>query len=250
MDCIDLNCDMGEGLTTDALIMPFISSANIACGFHAGDEDSMKRTVELALQQHVAIGAHPGFEDKQNVGRTEMQLPLQQVYELVSHQIEKLQKVCASFHTYLHHVKPHGALYNMATKDTALANIIAKAVNDIDSRLIVYGLSGSFLLSESSLIHLNTASEVFADRHYEEDGSLVSRNQSNAVIENEEQSIQQVLQMIRHQSVISSSGQRIPIVAETICLHGDGKQAVQLAQKINQSLQQNGITIQSIEPID
>lgn len=246
MDWIDLNCDMGEGLDNDELIMPFISSANIACGAHAGNEDTMKRTVDLALQHRVAIGAHPGFEDKQNFGRTEMQLPLQQVYDLVTNQIEKLQKVCTSFHTHLHHIKPHGALYNMAATDAALANIIAKAIKDLNPGLIVYGLSGSYLVSESSLVHLTTANEIFADRTYQEDGSLVSRKQPNALIENEELSIQQVLQMIWDQSVISISGKLIPIVAETICLHGDSKNAVQLAKKINQTLQQNGITIKPI----
>lgn len=243
MDWIDLNCDMGEGQLADELMMPFISSANIACGAHAGNEDTMKRSVELALQHRVAIGAHPGFEDKQNFGRTEIQLSLQEVYELVTHQIERLQNICVSFHAQLHHVKPHGALYNMAAKDAALANIIAKAVKDINPDLIVYGLSGSFLIREPTLLNLKTASEVFADRNYQEDGSLVSRKQSNALIENEEQSIQQVLHMIRFQSVISITGKLIPMVAETICFHGDGKNALTTAKKLNQALKQNNIHI-------
>ncbi len=246
MVCIDLNCDLGEGLTNDALIMPFISSANIACGFHAGDEDTMKRTVSLALQHQVAIGAHPGFGDKANFGRKEIQLSPQQVYELVMVQIEKLQKICASLQTRLHHVKPHGALYNMAAKDAMLANAIAQAVKKADSNLIVYGLSGRCLISESSGYQLKTAGEVFADRSYAEDGSLVSRTQPDALIKDEQQMIRQVLQMIQHHCVTSISGKPVRIHAETLCLHGDGTLAADFAKKINQVLRQNGINIQPI----
>lgn len=246
MHTIDLNCDMGEGLPNDALLMPFIISANIACGYHAGDESIIKKTIELALQHNVSIGAHPGFADKENFGRTEMQLPMDEVYELVAAQIQLLQKIAVTMGAKLHHVKPHGALYNMAAKDPAMANAIAKAVYDIDDQLIFFGLSGSHLITEAEKLGLKTASEVFADRTYRDDGSLTPRSQLNAMIETAERSIQQVLQMIENKTVISINNRSVPIKAETICLHGDGAHAVDFAKQIYLTLQQNNIGIQSI----
>jgi 5-oxoprolinase (ATP-hydrolysing) subunit A len=246
MNTIDLNCDMGEGFNTDALIMPYISSANIACGYHAGDESIMQQTVSLAIQHNVAIGAHPGFADKTNFGRTDIHLPLKEVYHLITTQIQLLQKITKSNGTKLHHVKPHGALYNMSAKDPALANMIAKAVYDNDSRLILFGLSGSHSIIEAKKIGLITAGEVFADRTYQNTGSLTPRSHDNAFITNESASIQQVLQMIQSQTVTSVDMQIVPIVAETICLHGDGVYAVKFAKAIHQTLEQHYITIQSI----
>jgi UPF0271 protein len=246
MHTIDLNCDMGEGLNNDAQLMPYISSANIACGYHAGDASVMKRTIELAIQNKVAVGAHPGFADKENFGRTEMQLPLEEVYELVAEQIYSLQKIVMALGTKLHHVKPHGALYNMAAKDPALANMIAKAVYDFDRELIFFGLSGSYLISEAEKLGLKTASEVFADRTYRDDGSLTPRLQPNAMIETAEASIQQVLQMIQSKTVTSTNKKQVSITAETLCLHGDGAHAVEFAKQIYLTLQQNQVGIQSI----
>lgn len=246
MNCIDLNCDMGEGLETDTLIMPLISSANIACGFHAGDLATMQQTVELSLQYGVAIGAHPGFDDKANFGRTEMHLSEEALYSLVSAQVIALHKVCVEMGAILHHVKPHGALYNMAAKNAAMARTIVQAVKDIDEDLILYGLSGSYLISEAQLLNLRTASEVFADRTYQNDGSLTPRKQVNAMIEDEELSVRQVLQMIEHQNVISTTGMTVPLIAETICIHGDGKQAVAFAKKIHQTLNEQPIEIKAI----
>ncbi len=243
---IDLNCDMGEGLDNDALLMPYISSANIACGYHAGDESIMKRTIELALVNDVAIGAHPGFNDSANFGRTEMQLSLQAVYDLVAEQLHILAQIAAGFGTQLHHVKPHGALYNMSAKDPALANAVAKAVCDFDSGLVLFGLSGSHSIAAAKSIGLEIAAEVFADRTYQDDGSLTPRSQANALITDENESLQQVLRMIQEQVVISVSGKRVPIHAETICIHGDGKQAVVFAKQIYQTLQTNSIGIQRI----
>ncbi len=246
MQTIDLNCDMGEGLPNDALLMPFISSANIACGYHAGDESIMKKTIELALQHHVSIGAHPGFADKENFGRTEIQLSMDELYELVAAQIQLLQSIAVGMGAKLHHVKPHGALYNMAAKNAVMANTIAKAVYDIDHRLLFFGLSGSHLITEAGKMGLKTASEVFADRTYRDDGSLTPRTQPNAMIETVEGSIQQVLQMIENKMVTSINHKSIPIKAETICLHGDGEHAVDFAKQIYLTLQQNYIGIQSI----
>ena len=243
---IDLNCDMGEGMDNDAFIMPFISSANIACGFHAGDEEIMRKTAMLALQNHVSIGAHPSFADKENFGRTEMAREITEVYALVAQQVCGMKKICDELGTSLHHVKPHGALYNMAAKDPALANAIARAVFDINSNLIVYGLSGSFLIDEANKIGLKTASEVFADRTYRDDGSLTPRSQPNALIEDENMSIRQVLQMIIEKTVKSLSGKIIPIVADTVCIHGDGKHALVFVKKIFQTLKEKNIAVKTI----
>jgi len=246
MTYIDLNCDMGEGIGDDALLMPWISSANIACGYHAGDEETMKRTVELAVMHGVAIGAHPGFLDKENFGRTEMILPLTMIYDWIATQLHSLQKICSAFNTTIHHVKPHGALYNMAAKDAALADTIARAIKDVNTGWILYGLSGSYLVSEAKRKGLLTAAEVFADRTYQDDLSLTPRSQANALIQDEEQALQQVLQMIQQQTVQSITHTTIPIAAETICLHGDGKHAVAFAKRIHQSLKENNIAIHTI----
>ena len=246
MNTIDINCDMGEGLNNDSLLMPYISSANIACGYHAGDESIMKQTVELAIQNKVSVGAHPGFADKINFGRTEMQLPLNEVYDLVTEQIHLLQQITKTMGTKLHHVKPHGALYNMAAKNALLANIIAKAVYAVDPALVLFGLSGSYSIFEAKKIGLKTACEVFADRTYQDDGSLTPRSQTNAMIETAEQSLAQVLQMTEQKTVTSITGKQVSIVAETICLHGDGAHAVQFAKSIHEALQQYHILIKPI----
>ncbi len=237
---------MGEGAGNDALIMPFISSANIACGYHAGDEDTIKKTVELALKYNVAIGAHPGFEDKENFGRLEMHLPLEEVYDIVTKQIDIIKKVCAEFNTNLHHVKPHGALYNMAAKDEALAAAIAKAVKDADENLILYGLNNSFMITAAKEMNLKTANEVFADRRYNNDGSLVSRKLPTALIEGEEEMLQQLLQMVLHNTVASVEGATISLDAQTICIHGDGKNAARFAKKIYETLGDNNIFLRTI----
>ena len=247
MASIDLNCDMGEGMNNDEQLMPFISSANIACGFHAGNADIMKRTLEAALRNGVAIGAHPGFNDKKNFGRTKMQLSSNELYDLITYQIYLLQNICDEFNVRIHHIKPHGALYNMAAKNIEMSKTIAEAIKDVDEHFILYGLSGSHLINEAKKINLKTASEVFADRTYQNDGSLTSRNFSNALIENENISVQQVLQMVQKQSVTSVSGNTIKIKADTICIHGDGKHAIDFAKKINQTLKQNNIEIKTIQ---
>lgn len=246
MRTIDLNCDMGEGLLTDADIMPFISSANIACGYHAGDRDTIARTITMALEHQVSIGAHPGFADKENFGRTEQHLSDAALYDLISTQLHVMDTVCRTLGATMQHVKPHGALYNMAAKTPAMARVIAKAVKDTYPRLRFYGLSNSWLIKAAAETGLATASEVFADRTYQDDGSLTPRNQPNALIENEEQSIQQVLQMVTQQNVTTVTGKTIPLTAETICLHGDGAHAVPFAQAIHAALRFHHLTIRHI----
>lgn len=230
----------------DELIMPFISSANIACGYHAGDEKTMWGTIELALKHKVAIGAHVSFLDRENFGRNEMNLPAAEVYDLITQQLIVIKEIADSLSARINHVKPHGALYNMAAKDARLASVIASAIKDFDETLVLFGLSGSYSISEAKAIGLRTASEVFADRTYREDGSLTPRTQSNALIEDADKSIQQVLQMVKQRTVTTISGKTIPIVAQSICIHGDGKQAAAFAKNIFEKLKQNNIAIQSI----
>ena len=243
---IDLNCDMGEGIGNDADIMPYISSANIACGYHAGNEETMKRTVELCLQYKAAIGAHPSFPDKENFGRTDMHLPFTEVYDLVTKQIYLLDKISKQNGTFLHHVKPHGALYNQSARSEKLAATIALAIKDINEKLIVFGLSGSNSIIKAKEIGLKTANEVFADRTYQEDGSLTPRSKENALIEDADKSLQQVLQMIKERTVTTLSGKIIPISADTVCIHGDGRHAIELARRIRETLENEKIKIQPV----
>ncbi len=229
----DINCDIGEGIDNDELIMPFITSANIACGYHAGDEHTMRKTILLAQKNNVHIGAHPSFLDRENFGRTEIKTSPEKVYELVFDQIKFLQKIADEYKAKLHHVKPHGALYNMAAKNNTLANAIVTAIKDCNKNLILFGLSASFLISEAKAIGLKTASEVFADRTYQDDGNLTPRSQPNALINNIDDCIQQVLKMVNEGKVTSVSEKQIDIIAETICIHGDGKHAVEFAKAIS-----------------
>jgi UPF0271 protein len=246
MISIDLNCDMGEGIGNDAAIMPFISSANIACGYHAGDSTIIKKTIALCLQHTVAVGAHPGFNDRENFGRREITLQHDEVYKLVLQQVIIVKDIAAALGAKLHHVKPHGALYNMAAKNSAMAAAIAKAVKDVDQSLVLYGLNNSFLISEAQKAGLITANEVFADRRYNNDGSLVSRTKSGALIEDDKEAITQVLDMVLHRKVVSAGGVNIPVQPETICIHGDGKNAVSFAKKIRGALYDNRVVIRSL----
>lgn len=229
----DINCDLGEGIGNDALIIPFITSANIACGYHAGDIDTIYQTIATCLKHNVSIGAHPSFLDRENFGRTEINMPLNELYELIIQQLIIFFEVADSFGEKINHVKPHGSLYNMSAKDTLIAATIAKAVKDFDSHLILYGLSGSCSISEANAIGLKTASEVFADRTYQDNGSLTPRSKLDALITDVEKMIQQVSKMIKDGTVTTVSGKSIPIKAETICIHGDGKHAVEFAKAIH-----------------
>ena len=234
---------MGEGMDNDAALMPYISSANIACNYHAGSEDTLKRTIELCIKHNVRIGAHPGFADREHFGRKEQYLVPNQYYDLIIEQLNILKITAKIFNAPIHHVKPHGALYNMSAKDKELAFIIAKAVKDFDETLIVYGLSGSHSIREAHLLQLKTASEVFADRTYQNDGSLTPRSQPDALIKDAAISLKQVLQMIKQKSVSSIQNLSVPILAETICIHGDSEFAVDFVKRINQTLKENNIAI-------
>ncbi|MEO8403013.1 MAG: 5-oxoprolinase subunit PxpA [Chitinophagaceae bacterium] len=240
---IDLNSDMGEGIGNDEAIMPYISSANIACGYHAGDELSMWDTIEMALHYKVNIGAHVSFLDKENFGRSEMKLSNEEVYELVTQQLIIMNDMAGLFNANMIHVKPHGALYNMSAKNAALAKSIATAVKDFNKELLLFGLSGSHSIKEAEKIGLKTMSEVFADRSYQDDGSLTPRTQAGALIEDAEAVVRQVLQMINQQSVTTQHNKTIQVKADTICIHGDGKNAAAFAKTIHEAMMREGIHI-------
>jgi UPF0271 protein len=250
MQTIDLNCDMGEAfgaytMPNDDTLMDYITSANIACGFHAGDPQVMQHTVDIAIKKGVAIGAHPGLPDLQGFGRREMKISANEAYQITLYQIGALYGFVKAAGGKLHHVKAHGALYNMAAKDPALAKAIVEAVHNFDSSLILYALSGSEMITAAKKIEMIAVSEVFADRTYQDDGSLTPRNQSNALITDEQQSINQVLMMVQHQQVISANKKSVSLEAQTLCLHGDGTHAVEFAKMINQKLKSEGISVKA-----
>lgn len=247
---IDINCDLGEGfgnyqMPNDAILFDYISSANIACGFHAGDPAVMEQSVRLAHEKGVAIGAHPGLQDLQGFGRREMRISPKEAYQITIYQIGALYGFVKAAGANLHHVKPHGALYNMAANDKQLAEALAQAVYDFDPNLTFYALSGSEMIKAASNLGLKTASEVFADRSYQNDGTLTPRSHKNALIHNQEQSINQVLRMINQQEVLSVEEKVVKLKADTICLHGDGPKAVDFAKLIHERLVNAGIQIRS-----
>jgi UPF0271 protein len=227
---------------TDLALLAVVTSANIACGAHAGDAETMRKTVDAAIKQGVAIGAHPSFEDREGFGRRELSVPPGLVVDQVFDQIGRLGKIAHAAGGKLHHVKPHGALYNMAARDAELARAIARAVRDYDANLKLYGLAGSFLLSEARAAGLQPISEVFADRTYRADGSLTPRSAPGAMIEDEEASIRQVWEMLTG-FARTTEGARVSIQAETLCLHGDQPKAVLFAHHIRRELEARGIAI-------
>jgi UPF0271 protein len=242
---IDLNCDLGEGAGHDAEIMPWITSANIACGGHAGDEKTMRATVKLALRHGVAVGAHPGYPDRENFGRLERTISPSAAAAMIAGQIQALQKIAAEQGASLRHVKLHGALYNQAARDPGLATAIASAVQTIDPKLIFFGLAGSELLIAGRAQGLAVASEVFADRTYRSSGSLTPRSQPDALIADESASIAQVLQMAREGTVRATTGEFISVTADTVCLHGDGPNPVAFARRLRADLATAGIEVQA-----
>lgn len=227
-----INCDMGEGMGNDELILPFINAANIACGYHAGNAATMRQTMETCLLHKVDIGAHISFYDRKNFGRTEMQVEALELSDLVTQQLYLFYEIAEELGVKPVHVKPHGALYNMSAKDPVVAGQISEAIKAFDPSLVLYGLSGSHSISEAKRIGLSTANEAFADRSYQEDGSLIPRSQPGALILHSHEVVQRVLQMIHEETVTTLSGKKIPIHAETICIHGDGNNVVDFAKAI------------------
>jgi 5-oxoprolinase (ATP-hydrolysing) subunit A len=245
---VDLNCDLGESfgayqIGNDSEIMKYITSANIACGFHAGDHNVMYQTVEMACKYGLKIGAHPGFPDLIGFGRRNMHLSTEEVYTMVLYQIGALDAFVRAIGTKLHHVKPHGALYNMSACNPSLADAIARAIYHFNPDLTLYGLANSEHITAGENYGLKTAQEVFADRTYQPDGTLTPRIQPNALINNEEHAIQQTLQMVKEKQVTCVTGEKVSILADTICIHGDGEHAVNFAKKIKEALEHEEIEI-------
>lgn len=236
---VDLNCDMGEKVGSDEDIMPYITSANIACGFHAGDEMSMQNTVGLAKRYGVAVGAHPGWKDLEGFGRKEMSLSPDEVEALVLYQIGALHAIAKAEGVELRHVKPHGALYNQAAKDRGLASAIAGAVKRFSADLILVGLASSGLIEAGIAAGLRVANEGFPDRNYNPDGTLVSRKQANAIIESSEEVAVHAVKLA--QEGINIGGQSIRV--DTICLHGDHPRAAQNAKLVREALEKSMIKI-------
>lgn len=237
---VDLNCDLGEGAGHDAELMPWVTSASIACGAHAGDATTMRVTVELAQKHGVAIGAHPGFADRENFGRRELAVSPQEVRALVAEQVDALRGMAV-----VRHVKPHGALYNLAARDAGIAEAVADAVAACDMGLVLFGPAGSALVRAGQARGLRVASEVFADRSYQADGSLTPRSRPDALIDDEARTVAQVLRMVREGRVRATDGTDLAIWADTICLHGDGEHAVAFAQRLNRELRAAGMDLKA-----
>ncbi|MBD2872696.1 LamB/YcsF family protein [Paenibacillus arenilitoris] len=245
---VDLNCDMGEGfgvyrVGADAELMKYITSTNIACGFHAGDAATIRATVRLALEHGVAIGAHPGLPDLAGFGRREMSITPKEAYEMTVYQIGAVGAFASSEGGRLVHVKPHGALYNMAAKNKALAEAIAEAVYKVDPRLMLFGLSGSELVRAGDAIGLRTANEVFADRAYEADGSLSPRGAEGAVIHDPALAAEQALGMVKRGVVRTRQRSDFALKADTVCVHGDTPGAVAHAMRLREALETEGIAV-------
>jgi UPF0271 protein len=234
---------MGEGMHNDAALMPYISSANIACGYHAGNEDTIKRTIELALENQVAIGAHPSYHDRANFGRQSQTISLIELAELLSEQISLFEKITNEMGCRIHHVKLHGALYNDCAKDAMSSKIIAQTIQAIDPSILLYGLSGSHTIKEAKMIGLQCVQEAFADRTYQPNGQLTPRHLDHSIITDPAKAANQVLKMVFDQEVQVNNGQMIEVKADTICIHGDHPEALEIAKKIFNTLQAYQIEI-------
>ncbi|WP_156424464.1 5-oxoprolinase subunit PxpA [Bacillus sp. FJAT-27445] len=248
MKAIDLNCDMGESfgayrLGNDSEVLKFVSSANIACGYHAGDHNTMMETVKEAKNREVNIGAHPGFPDLQGFGRREMLLRPDEVYNLVLYQLGAISSFVKVANTRLIHIKPHGALYNMAAADRATADAVAAAAADFDRNLVVFGLSGSQLITAALEKGLRAANEVFADRTYRSDGLLMPRSERNSVIYDSDLVIKQALRMAKEGKVTTADGTELNVAADTICIHGDNPEALEFAKILSAAFSKESISL-------
>ncbi|WP_317858093.1 5-oxoprolinase subunit PxpA [Leuconostoc falkenbergense] len=243
---VDFNSDLGESfgnykIGLDSEILHQVTSANVACGFHAGDASIMAQTVQLALDKGVAIGAHPGFPDLQGFGRRKIEMNTSDITDIVAYQVGALSAFTPDHK--LHHVKAHGALYNMAAKDRLIADAVITGIKLVDPQTIVYGLAKSELIKAAQDANMKFAQEVFADRNYQSDGSLVPRSQPNAIISNPAEAAQRALEMVENKSVVSVTGEVVPLAVDSICVHGDNHSAVDLAIEIKKLLLDNQVTV-------
>ncbi|QIW14927.1 lactam utilization protein LamB [Pasteurellaceae bacterium RH1A] len=243
MKHVDLNVDLAEGCGNDESLLRLVTSANVACGLHAGDHKEMLNALRWAKQNGVRVGAHPSFPDRENFGRTNMNLPAEELKACLLYQLGAIAALCEAEGVKLAYVKPHGALYNQAAKDPALALLIAQTIKGFNPDLKLMGLAGSLMLTVAADQGLGIISEVFADRHYLADGSLVPRTRDDALVENDDEAISQVLQMVLEGTVPTVDGGNVAVQADSICLHGDGAHALEFAEKINQALTAHGVQV-------
>ena len=240
---VDLNSDLGEGRGHDEEILRLVTSANIACGFHAGNPDSIFKSIRAAKERSVTVGAHPSFDDRKNFGRTEMQVSAAEVYALVAYQVGAFHALCAAAGVEMNHVKPHGALYNMAVRDRELSDAIVRGVLAVDTGAILFAPTGTELFMAAQELRLQTAAEVFADRNYNSDGSLVSRTKPEALLHDPNEAAERVLRMLREGKIRAVDGSEISVKAETICVHGDTPGAVEFVRTLRAQLENEGIAI-------
>lgn len=242
---IDINCDLGEGIGNEAAIMPFISSVNIACGFHAGSPISMQETVSLAKKHQVAIGAHPSYPDREHFGRRTMHLSANEIYAMVVYQAGAMAAICTAEKIKLHHIKLHGALYNQAAVDKIIAEAVVTAIKDFDTSLMVYGLAGSILISLAKAAGIRAVEEAFADRSYTPEGTLTSRSMPHAMLTEPAEVTAQALSIVLRNTVRATDHSILQLKAETLCIHGDGLHAQDFAKVIYNTMLENNIRIQS-----
>ena len=252
MSCVDLNCDLGESfgaytMGMDEAVIPHVTSVNVACGYHAGDPLTIEKTVALAARYGGAVGAHPGFPDLLGFGRRPMTVTPAEAGAYVKYQMGALMAFAKGQGLKLQHVKPHGALYNMAARDEVLARGIAQAIASVDSSIYLMGLAGSVMLIEAEKAGLPVISEVFADRAYNDDGSLVNRKLPGAVIHDADEAAARAVKMARDNKVVSINGKTIDIRADSICVHGDNEAAIELVKKIRASLAAEGISVRNFQ---
>jgi UPF0271 protein len=248
---ININCDLGEkskhhSNENDPELLKIVNSANVACGFHAGDDDSMREVVKISKENGVSIGAHPSFKDLENFGRKRIYLSSSEIKKLIINQYEILQKIAQDHGENVTHMKPHGALNNMACEDIELATILAKAINDIDKNLIYLVPTGSKMEEAAKKLKMKIACEIFADRNYEDDGNLVSRKKINALIIDPEEAKKHVLRMVENQSLNCHSGKQIPCEIDSVCIHGDNMSSLATAKSIKSNLVGNGLALKPL----
>lgn len=251
MYTVDLNSDLGESFGAfkvgqDEKVLELVTSANIACGYHAGDHNVMAETVRMAAEKGVGIGAHPGFPDLIGFGRRKIQTTPKDIYNFVVYQISALNGFCQIYNAKMRHVKPHGALFNMASVDQSISEAIAEAVYDSDPSLILFGLSGSELVKAGKKLGLKTANEVFADRTYQPDGTLTARTEANAMIHDVDEAVAQVLGMVKDRKCTAVDGSVIELQADTICVHGDEPSALAFVQKLRTTLTDEGVILKAV----
>lgn len=246
MPPIDFNCDLGEGCGDDAAIVPWITSASIACGAHAGDDDTMRATLRLCREHDVAAGAHPGYADRGHFGRRELALSADELRQLLATQLHRIGAIAGAEGVRLCHVKPHGALYNLSARDRDVANVVAQSVLAFDATLRLVGLAGSESLRAGEAAGLRVASEAFAERAYDADGRLAPRGTPGAVLEGIDDAIAQVRRLVRDGIVLARDGTRVPLHADTLCLHGDRPDAAAFARRLRTTLQSEGITVEAL----